>query len=221
MLGYRGNENWRDMSEYLVHLTDVDAWGTILRDHVIKAERPLGTATNLAEKGELDRTQHALCLSEIPLDQLDRLVEQHGRLGIGFRRSFVRERGGAPVWYVHRDTTDLAEAIQKVVGQAMVGGINPADPIWKLTPFIDKPGSGSWGRYEFEWEREWRVLGDLEFRVGNIEFLIIPEEDQPWLRERWAANFWESMPPVIDITWEMGRLQAALIDYKLSEDEAA
>ncbi|GAA4237633.1 hypothetical protein GCM10022254_50270 [Actinomadura meridiana] len=217
MLGYAGYPDWRDMSEYLVHLTDEFAMNAILRQRAIKAMKAFGAATNVAGLGD---SQQAACLSEIPLDRLDRLVERHGEWGLGFLKSYIRCRNGGPVWYTHRDS-DLAEAVFQTVRQAMCGGVDPEDPLWKLTPFIDKTGAWDGGRYEFEWEREWRVLGDLEFFVGDVEFLIIPEVQQASMQAWWDRNFGEMMPPVIDITWEMGRLQAALIDYKLSEDEAA
>lgn len=41
--------------------------------------------------------------------------------------------------------------IQEQVRLAIIDGIDPTDPIWKLTPSVDNPGSGDWGRYEFDW----------------------------------------------------------------------
>ena len=41
-----------------------------------------------------------MCFSEIPLDQLGRLVQRRSLYGIGFSKSYILSRGGGPVWYV-------------------------------------------------------------------------------------------------------------------------
>jgi hypothetical protein len=134
LLGYGGHEDWRDMSEYLVHLTDRVSFDRILQEEVlVPGDKPFGAAANL-----LPESHRAVCLSEIPLDRLDRLVERHGEYGVGFRKSYVRE---APVWYVPRGTF-IADSFRELVRTSMEGGIDPDDMIWRLTPFVDNPGRG-------------------------------------------------------------------------------
>ena len=76
--GYRGNRNWRDMSEYAVHFTKPAATSSpydvmikILWEGRINAVTPLGAARKLAHLGDSQKTA---CFSEIPLDLLGRLI---------------------------------------------------------------------------------------------------------------------------------------------------
>lgn len=208
MLGFMGNQDWQDMSDYLVHLTEARSFEVVLTEGLVCASGPYGAATNLAELGD---SQHATCLSEIPLGMLGRLANRHGHWGVGFTRSFVRSRGGAPVWYLARETPQHA-AFREVVRQAMCNGIDPGEPIWSLTPFVDYPGRGDWGTYEFEWEREWRVVGGLEFALNDVEFLFIPEEYQEAWRELWGSLGAQSpfSGAMLDATWGINRVQDEL-----------
>lgn len=92
---------------------------------------------------------------------LDRLVERRSRYGIGFRKDGIVAKGGNPLWYVDRQSPQAA-TIDTMINNAVTGGSNPDDPIWKLTPFIDHPGVYSGRPYRFEWEREWRAAGDVD-----------------------------------------------------------
>lgn len=217
VLGYGGHEDWRDMSEFLVHLTDTTTtFGAILKEGTLRpGAKPVGAATNFPE---LEGTQHAVCLSEIPLDRLDRLVERHGEFGVGFRKTFIQQRSGRPVWYLHRDTAGCAD-FKELVRIAMLGGIDPANPIWKLTPFVDYPGAGTWGRYEFEWEREWRVVGDLTFGpLTDLEFVIAPQRNHDAIRKAWLGTADQVMPALLDLRWDLPVLQHVFAEHGLSGD---
>lgn len=215
MLGYGGHPDWRDMSEYVVHLTEREPMREILNQRVWKPGGPMGTARNLRELAD---SQDVVCLSEIPLDRLDRLMERHGHFGLGFRKRFVRSKGGAPVWYLNRDTP-MQGTFQTVINEAMQGGVDPSNTIWKLTPFIENPGSGDWRRYEFDWEREWRVVGDFTFGNANIRFLIAPESAHVSVAADWEQRVTtgRAVPPLIDLGWDLSQLQDALARYEQSE----
>ena len=87
------------------------------------------------------------------------------------------------------------------------------DPIWALTPFIDF--TGRHGSYFFEWEREWRHVGNLIFYPEDVAFLIMPEE----FHES-AVDFFKEIRrentgpayfcPYIDANWSRERCAAAL-----------
>jgi hypothetical protein len=218
MLGYGGNEDWRDMSEFLVHLTDTPkAFEAILKEETLRpGAKSVGAATDFHE---LEGTQRAVCLSEIPLDRLDRLVERHGEFGVGFRKTFIQQRSGRPVWYLHRDTVGCAD-FKELVRTAMLGGIDPADPVWRLTPFVDYPGVGTWGRYEFEWEREWRVVGDLLFNLlTDLEFIIAPQRTHAVIQNAWSGRADQVMPALLDLRWGLPDLQRVFAEHGLSGDK--
>jgi hypothetical protein len=43
-------------------------------------------------------------------------------------------------------------------------------------------------RYDFSWEREWRVLGDLRFSNRDIVCVILPADREQPLKERMASE---------------------------------
>jgi hypothetical protein len=72
-------------------------------------------------------------------------------------------------------------------------------PFWRVAPFIDHPGNFGLSRYEFEWEREWRVPGGLTFAEHEVAFLFLPEEWHAAVRTPFVC---------IDPRWSAERLQA-------------
>jgi hypothetical protein len=205
------------MSEYAVHFTKpapgasaYEVMRKILWEGRINLGAPQGAARGLVRLGD---SQRPACFSEIPLDMLARLVDRRSQYGIGFHQRFLIDSGGARVWYLDKDGR-VAAAFQAVVSAAWEGGIQPTDPIWTVTPFVDFPGEYGPTRYRFEWEREWRVPGGLSFRPEDVAFLFIPEG----LHEQ-ATTFFEAADrdgtgpayfvPYIDPSWEMNRIQAA------------
>lgn len=111
------------------------------------------------------------CFSETPLHELAKLIATRSLYGIGFHQSYLRKSGGRPVRYV-QSNTDEAECWRAAVRQREVGGVNPDDPLWRDTPFVDvlEPGVDS------RWEEEWRVPGGLHFRPLDVAFVFLPEE---------------------------------------------
>ena len=58
-------------------------------------------------------------------------------------------------------------------------------------------------RYDFAWEREWRVVGDLEFEPKDIVSVILPEDDQDEQR-----RFLKRGVPVISPGWTAEQIVA-------------
>jgi hypothetical protein len=216
-IGYRGNPDWRDMSEYAVHFTKAsgttsayDVMLKILWEGRIEPTGPLGAARNLTELAE---SQRSACFSEIPLDLLARLIARRSLYGIGFRQDFLGDHGGARVWYLDKGGA-AAEAFKETVRAAMTGGIDHDDPVWRVTPFVDYPGDYGGTQYRFEWEREWRVPGGLPFGPADVAFLFIPEAFHGAARSFFEAHLEENtgpayLCPYVDPTWDMARIQAA------------
>jgi hypothetical protein len=162
---------WRDMSEWVVHFTGTEyALKSILADRLINAGGPFGQGRTITEV----RDAHmSACLSEIPLDHLDRLYQRHGRWGLGFRKEFVTRSGGARVWYVDVNS-DAGEAVFAAVRTLLKRQDFDSD-LWRMTPFIDSMADGEPYLYRFDWEREWRVPGGLSFELSDIAFVMTPE----------------------------------------------
>jgi hypothetical protein len=217
-LGYRGNEAWRDMSEYVVHFTRDSDRSALENMLAILGSQRLVPGGAFGAGRRLDATgapQESVCFSEIPLDRLDRLVERRGtKYGIGFRQDVLVAAGGGRVWYVDKDG-DVASAVNRVIGLAMGPPFEPDHPIWHLTPLIDFPGEYGQTQYRFEWEREWRVPGGLDFATGDVAFLFVPEEQHGAARTFFANPETEHLGPayhcpILDPLWPDERIQEAL-----------
>jgi hypothetical protein len=227
--GYRGNPDWHDMSEYAVHFTkasqsasEYEVMLKILWEGRIAPTGPLGAARKLTELGD---SQRSACFSEIPLDLLARLIERRSLYGIGFRQDFLVDHGGARVWYLDKGGP-AAESFQALVRDAMTGGIDPTDALWRITPFVDYPGEYGGTQYRFEWEREWRVRGDLAFGPDDVAFLFIPEALHGTARSFFEDHLRENtgpayLCPYVDPTWDMTRIQAALASVATTAIAAA
>ncbi|MFC4054456.1 abortive infection system antitoxin AbiGi family protein [Actinomadura syzygii] len=198
------------MSEYLVHLTSRVAFGRILADGELQASRRFGAARHVKD---LDVPQQSVCLSEIPLDYLSRLVERRGEFGVGYDKRAVAMAGGAPVWYLRKDSPVVKE-LKSLVEKASREDGRPEsqdDPVWNLTPYIDFPGPYRDTEYEFEWEQEWRIER-LKVHGGEVRFLFAPERHHPETTRLWTSG---PPPPIIDTTWPMSQIQEVLADQDL------
>jgi hypothetical protein len=160
------------MSKYVVHFTKemdgksaYEAALSILHARRIEARNAFGAGRTLPA------ARKSVCFSEIPLHQLKRLADVRGPYGIGFRKELLVARGGGPILYAYKDT-DHAKAVNSMVAAA---ANQPGHPIWSIAPFIDLPGVYGHTEYLFEWEREWRAVGDFSFTPEDAAFLIIPE----------------------------------------------
>ncbi len=106
------------------------------------------------------------------------------------------------------------DAFQALVREKLTGGIDPTDPLWRLTPFVDFPGEYGPTEYRFEWEREWRVPGELTFGPDDVAFLFIPESFHAAARTFFEGHLADHsgpayLCPYVDPTWDMPRVQTA------------
>lgn len=216
MLPY--DPQWNDMSDYVVHFakpyndrTAYDNMISILAGNRLCAMNPFGIARGRAPNPV---TQNAVCLSETPLHLLERLSERRGGYGIGFTKEFMLQRGGGPIWYVERQSAREI-ALQEMIQQALASPNPLENPIWSVTPFIDLAGEHRGRQHRYEWEREWRIVGDLPFTVDDVAFLIIPEELHNRARSFFENAIYENIGPgylcpYIDIGWDQDRIMQTL-----------
>jgi hypothetical protein len=206
------------MSEYVVHFTrdggkHKTAYDNIqdilYSGHLEPGEKTFGTAKNFGWLGNMRR---AVCLSEVPIQHARRLVKRHrSRYGVGFKQKFIAERHGARVWYL--DVGSTQEAVWLDLQAQKARERDSEDGFWGLATCVDRVGETEAWRHEFEWEREWRVVGPvgLHFEPSDVEFLFIPEEWQAA-----AAAFYDDFfgdlggpgftCPMVDPLWEPDRI---------------
>ena len=113
--------------------------------------------------------------------------------------------------YAYKDTMH-AMAMRRLVSKAKD---NPKDPIWKVAPFVDQPGEYGTTSYFYEWEREWRHVGNLDFHQSDAAFLIIPEGLHSLAREFFDDAESEHLGPnykcpFIDPSWNAEEVKTAL-----------
>jgi hypothetical protein len=211
------------MTEHVVHLTKgtnaQEAYDNIigiLARQTIEARTPFGFARHLAPD---PTSQHAVCFSEVPVDLLERIAgrripDPEGWHGIGFSKISVIERGGGPVFYAYAGTPH-EQAARELVRRALTGETPTDDPIWHLTPFIEAPGDYGNSPYYFEWEREWRHVGNFSFEPDEVAFLIMPERLHKAARNFFVEAYTEHTGPAyfcpfLDLTWPRERVDSRL-----------
>ncbi|WP_432977742.1 abortive infection system antitoxin AbiGi family protein [Dactylosporangium sp. CA-233914] len=193
------------------------------------AERFKGTA--------FARTQQAVCFTETPLKHVRHMcaeIENRStRLrdyGVAFTRNYARRRGISPLWYVDTSpgqpgmrshdwlTNPLRDLIDDAVRAATPEGStepNPArlaaQPVFRLTPFVETMGPTRDGRRkEFWWEREWRKVGPLNFVPYEVIAAVVPERDHRRLRTGLAAMPGYRGLRLVDALWTPSRIAEAM-----------
>jgi hypothetical protein len=164
-----------DLSSHLVHLTNsAESLASILTQGRIEARNPFGLVGKRREHAD---SHKAVCLTEAPASELTRFGAR--RFGVVFTREFIQRLGGQRVWYIDYGTP-LWDAFISEVNR--LRDIRENSRFFEMTPFIDMVRPGT---YAFDWEREWRVVGDLRFEWEDVAYVITESgglltfEDQP------------------------------------------
>ncbi|WP_182858862.1 hypothetical protein [Mycobacteroides abscessus] len=169
LIGTTGDPSRRDLSDYLIHLTEsVENLTAILSEGFIRPSRPCSWQRSIAERAPIPELA---CLTEIPLEFIDRLTRRHGLYGVAFTRPYVAEAGGTRVWYLDKTNPLCAKYSNEIL--SLIDDRDFQDSLWQLAPFIDPTGTG----YCFDWEREWRVPRGLRFALQDIAFVLTPDDD--------------------------------------------
>ncbi|MFF2453944.1 hypothetical protein [Isoptericola sp. NPDC058082] len=165
-LGTPEHPNARDLSNFLVHLTsDEEALGSILANGILEAREPHGFTKSLW----MVREQHlSTCLTEMPLTELPRM-RKYAEYGIAFRKDFVRAAGGQRVWYLDEGSISLRAL--NGIKDSLIEESSWDHSFWNVTPYVDLVAPG---RYSWEHEREWRVVGGLAFQWRDVALVIAP-----------------------------------------------
>jgi hypothetical protein len=151
-----------------------------------------------------------VCLTEVPLNQLHLLTRpipnrkiEFEPYGLVFTKEFIIAAGGQPAIYINGYNNN--RWLHECVTALWERGINNNtlhEPHWRILPFINAMHE----RYDFTWEREWRVLGDLEFRSRDIVALILPSSGE----ERWKERLAERGIAAISPEWTYEQIVAEL-----------
>ena len=206
----------RDFSHLLVHLTRnstncsaKDVLSNILNECTLKAYNPWCIYIKDLKKPintSLRENFKVVCFTETPLDQIGVLLEPlEGRwyqlepYGLVFEKSYIRVEGGNHVFYTTRE-------IAKPLGELYERQKTDIDPkackLLALTTLCEKDN-------DWHWEREWRVVGDLEFKLRDIYCGLCPEQDIPYFRDNYQQVTF------IDPYWGIKRILDELVKKEL------
>ena len=201
-----------DLSSYLVHLTraygeltSADNLRRILKRGRLLARNPHCLFSSKIDSLSPDHSDlfNTVCFSEIPLSDLNYLTHKmEGRscnlsqYGLVFHKTVVRDAGGNPVFYVDTRSTDgskRCDALWDCFRAATKSG-KTSHPFYSFLPFVNKVGRN----YDFSWEREWRVVGDFDFKLSQVFLALAPESklrifeerfpEIPWVSPRWGRD---------------------------------
>lgn len=203
---------WSDMSPYVVHFAkEGHGHSAYLNALSILSSQRIEARSKFGAGRLLPPARKSVCFSEVPLHHLQRIAKERGEHGIGFRKELIVARGGGPILYAYKDSAH-AHAIRSMTEDQKH---DPSHPIWSLAPFVDLPGVYGYATYLFEWEREWRIVGDFAFDPAEAAFLIIPEGLHSLARSFFDDAEAENVGPnykckFIDPYWSEERVAAAL-----------
>jgi hypothetical protein len=120
------------------------------------------------------------------------------------RKDIVIHRKANPILYAYKEHAVLS-ALKELMKAAKD---DAANPIWTITPFVDALGDYGKSKYFFEWEREWRKVGDCTFATDEVEFLIIPESlhetARGFFKNVKAENLGCKRPPLVLVRQHFG-----------------
>jgi hypothetical protein len=213
-------DNRTDISRFMVHLTRDDRG----EEHGATARANLENMLAIGEITALrphclhakqipDAKRHRFavtCFTETPLSQIKMLTRRiEGRkiklepYGFAFKREFLLQRGAAQVIPVnsYADHKALREGFDRMFELAK--NSNFSSKITGIIPFL----SAMHERYDFSWEREWRVLGSIKFDLDDLQFVILPEGNAIDLHMKLTKQG----IPVICPTWGWEKMVERLI----------
>jgi len=117
-----------------------------------------------------------ICFTQIRLSQAQTHADRYGKLGIGFKRDFIMNKGGRPVIYIpfKADKCLLEDSIRNIYNNSNENQTIRSSIIWLFSyvkRMSDKNGDENYENYE---EMEWRLVYDE--RPNNKDFTEVKED---------------------------------------------
>jgi len=202
-----------DVASFMVHLTrNVENYGSsnnnlqnILNTKKIFAFNCKGMFYDIKDYWMETKS---VCFTEIPLTHIKFCLEMPGRdikfepYGLVFTREFLQARGANPVMYLN---TYQSEEIKQAVAD-LVSRPELRSSIEKIVAYFDTFGKDHGEKiYDFYWEREWRLRGDMEFDYPDVLLGICRDEDIDFFNEKYPIKFISPFMSVEEIIRTLSR----------------
>jgi hypothetical protein len=140
-----------------------------------------------------------VCFCDIPVGDLEIHMQKYGLFGLAFQKSVLIPKGARPVFYIPRGESlstafkgiedlhfglhrllemfDLGhgcpEPLKKLIGELYVGKLDMEKGIIAYLKFFDI-GTTDTDPDNYYMEREWRVLGQIQFALPDVWRIILP-----------------------------------------------
>ena len=206
----------RDYSPLLVHLTKdddefhaKDVLNIILNENILRAYNHycyFSKALDETKSAPLQNEFRVVCFTETPIDQINvLLMELSGRnfkpkpYGLVFKKAYIREKGGNPVFYA---TKKIAKPMYDLLYVPYIQGKEQVpQQLYRLLALVSVCEEGN----DWHWEREWRIVGDLKFDLNDIYCGLCPEGD--------ISHFKNNYPQVkfISPNWGINKILDRLV----------
>ena len=201
-------EKKEDFSPFLVHLTRDDGefcakdiLDTILVENTLKAYNHycyFSPALNKSQSISLQYKFKVVCFTETPIGQIDVLLNKVSQrnfnpepYGLVFQKEYIREMGGNPVFYVNRK---IANPLMNLIFYPHVENTaQVSDDVCRLLALVTICEKYN----DWHWERDWRIVGNLEFKYKDSYCGLCPEEDiayfgNKYTEVRFISPYWRS-----------------------------
>jgi len=130
-----------------------------------------------------------LCFTELRLSMVAEHIQRYGRLGIGFRQSYLREQGANPVFYMQNANQGIVNTNLQTLG-AQTEKLPGLEVFLSYIKGMSQEVDGELDYYD---EMEWRIVGCniagrcpfkrdgngfiFDFQPTDIELLVFPDAD--------------------------------------------
>ena len=201
-----------DYSDLLVHLIKEDrvkpnpaksVLETILNERTLRAFRHhcwfSPALKSEADLRDISNKFHVVCFTETPLYNIAILLKDvlgkinlYKPYGLVFKKKFISDRGGNPVFYVRQwDTIRPLRSLLKKDADANT---------CKLLALVNQSNE----KFDYHWEREWRIVGNLQFEFDDIYCCLCPSSDIEYFEGKFRAVAF------IDPYWQKGVIRDKL-----------
>lgn len=160
-----------------------------------------------------------VCFSETPLRELKSFylatqdpknqnvkANKYQKYGLAFHTEFVRSKKGHPLFYFDSRRKDLVAAIDQL-GDPPFRDVQRSNLALfeSFGPRLHAKGPSDSSEVDFRWEREWRIVGGLQFELDQVAFGLCPEREINGFQPMVGRAF-----PFVDPDWPIEALKEYL-----------
>lgn len=170
-------------SNTLWHQTDCKGIKAILESKQLRCSYSLETIEVKGRRKPIIVAFPMISLADIPLADIESYINQYGGYSIGFKRSFIYDKGFSPIWYRNQTSSSLVNSYDNFRNllKKDVDQYNDIDKqLWIEMAYtknfqgkLEKYGFSS---YRFYDEREWRWIPRFDDLMSNNLLPLIVEE---------------------------------------------